>query len=51
MHARNAIGVHSRATNRRNAVFYKRSSQVLTNFWEVDNAHNGYVYGVVADYE
>ncbi len=27
-------------TNRRNAVFYKRSSQVLTNFWEVDNAHN-----------
>lgn len=27
-------------TNRRNAVFYKRSSKVLTNFWEVDNAHS-----------
>ncbi len=27
-------------TNRRNAVFYKRNSQVLTNFWEVDNTHN-----------
>ncbi len=27
-------------TNRRNAVFYKRSSQVLTNFWEVDSSHS-----------